>query len=392
MRAERRSGGARRWAALVAVAAALALIAGVSVFSLRERASTSRKGPALSAISGGKVLDGGYLSESDRAGIRLYFDEGSEFALSPGTRGRLRVAEADGVRLGIEHGSASLRITHHPEHRWSVEAGPFLVAVKGTDFTVSWDPTSERFELSLRRGRVTVSGPIVGESLALQAGQKLSVSLPEAKTIIAEERADSPAPPLSSAASVSVSPHPPEDGDAGVAPGRSAAVTTPSARPAAERTWRDALKNGDWDAILDDAERKGIDATLESAPSEDLFALSDAARYRRRADLARSALLAQRRRFPGSPRSVDALFLLGRVEELRANGRAPALGYYDEYLSRAPAGTYAAEALGRKMILTKEATGSESARAIAAEYLERFPQGSYAGAARALQRTTAAPP
>jgi TolA-binding protein len=389
MRAARRRVGARRFAVLVAAAMTVALMGGVSAFSLRERASVSLKAPALRTIEGGKVLDGGYLSESDRAGIRLFFDEGSRFVLSPGTRGRLRVAETDGVRLGIEHGSASLRITHHPEHRWSVEAGPFLVTVKGTDFSVSWDPTSERFELGLRRGRVTVSGPIVGERLALKAGQKLSVNLPKAETIITEDRADD-SPALSSAVSVPASP-PPKNGDAGVTPGRSAEAA-PASRPAADRAWRDALKNGDWDAILDDAERKGIDATLEKASSEDLFALADAARYRRRIDLARAALLAQRRRFPSSPRSVDALFLLGRVEELRASGRAPALGYYDEYLSRAPAGTYAAEALGRTMILTKETAGSESARAIAAEYLQRFPQGSYAGAARALQRTPPAPP
>jgi hypothetical protein len=71
--------------------------------------------------------------------------------------------------------------------------------------------------------------------------------------------------------------------------------------------------------------------TLQTASSDDLFALADAARYRRRADLARSALLAQRRRFPSSPRSLDAIFLLGRVEELRAGGRAPAIEWYDEY-------------------------------------------------------------
>jgi TolA-binding protein len=166
----------------------------------------------------------------------------------------------------------------------------------------------------------------------------------------------------------------------------------PSAtRGATERRWHEALANGAWDEILADAERDGIDATLERATSEDLFALSDAARYRRRLDLARQALLAQRRRFPSAPRSTDALFLLGRVEELRSSAKSQAIAYYDEYLSRAPSGTYAGEALGRKMVLTKEATGAGSARALADEYLRRFPGGSYAGAARALQRTPQAP-
>jgi hypothetical protein len=384
------------WAAVAVLVALFAVAGAVGLFVSRDGANVPAKAPALRSIEGGKILDGGYLSETDRAGIRLVFDEGTKFVLTPGTRGRLRVANTEGVRLAIERGTASLVVTHRPEHRWSVEAGPFLVLVKGTDFTVSWDPSSERFELGLHRGRVVVSGPIVGEGLALRAGQRLSVSLPKAETIITEERAEKPAEPSLSpgpaAADATDSATEPERPGAQSARAGGPAPSASTPRTAGERRWRDALANGAWDEILADAERKGIEATLSNAPSEDLFALSDAARYRRRVDLARSALLAQRRRFPSSARSTDALFLLGRVEELRSGGRAPAIGFYDEYLARAPAGTYAAEALGRKMILTKEATGPESARALASEYLRRFPRGSYAGAARALQRNAPATP
>ena len=110
------------------------------------------------------------------------------------------------------------------------------------------------------------------------------------------------------------------------------------------------------------------------------------ARYRRRGDLARAALLEQRRRFPGSPRSLDALFLLGRVAEQGQGGKRQAIQHYDEYLARAPGGTYAAEALGRRMILTKDVEGQASAGRVAEEYLRRFPDGSYAKAARALRQ------
>jgi TolA-binding protein len=146
------------------------------------------------------------------------------------------------------------------------------------------------------------------------------------------------------------------------------------------------LASGHWDRILEEVERTGVDAALNGASSEDLFALADAARYRRRTDLAREALLAERRRFPNSPRAIDALFLLGRVDEARGSGMARAIAWYDEYLVRAPTGSYAAEALGRKMIVTMEAGGAVQARAIAEEYLRRFPKGSYAGTARALIR------
>jgi TolA-binding protein len=152
------------------------------------------------------------------------------------------------------------------------------------------------------------------------------------------------------------------------------------------RRWREALASGQWDRILADVERDGVEASLRTLSSDELFALADAARYRRRTDLARSALLAQRERFPNSSRAPDAVFLLGRVEELRAEGKPRALQRYDEYLARAPNGTYAAEALGRRMILVKELEGPESARRIAVEYLRRFPQGSYAEAAHTLER------
>ena len=119
------------------------------------------------------------------------------------------------------------------------------------------------------------------------------------------------------------------------------------------------------------------------------FVINEAASpNRRRLDLAQAALLAHRRRFPSSARAAEAIFLLGRVAELQVAGRANALMRYDEYLARAPNGTYAAEALGRKMTLLNDIGGAAKARPIAEAYLRRFPDGSYAGAARALLSVT----
>lgn len=358
------------------------------VLGIRRSPSASQRLIAVSRIDGGRLIQGGYLSESGEQGIQVFFDEGSRCALTPGGRGRLRFEQTAGVRLVLERGSASLQITPTQEPRWSVESGPFLVTVKGTDFTVGWDPTSEHFELTLRRGRVVVSGPVVGDDFVVRPGQKLSVSLPKAETIITEERpgAVTPAAPSATSAafaspSVALPPtESPSSGGSTSAPSATAAATASSQL----RPWREALAKGEWDRIVAEAERAGIDATLETATADDLFALADAARYRRRLELAQAALLAHRRRFPSSPRAAEAIFLLGRVAELRPAGRESALGRYDEYLGRAPNGTYAAEALGRKMTLLNDAGGAAKARPIAEAYLRRFPDGSYAGAARAL--------
>ncbi|HEY5955971.1 MAG TPA: hypothetical protein VIV60_05435, partial [Polyangiaceae bacterium] len=156
--------------------------------------------------------------------------------------------------------------------------------------------------------------------------------------------------------------------------------------------WSEELAHGRWDRILDDVRRVGVEATLAEASSDDLFAVADAARFRRQPDLARSALLALRRRFPNSPRALDAIFLLGRIEESRGAGKASALARYDEYLARAPNGPFAGEALGCKMTLTDRLEGPAQARPITAEYLRRFPKGSYAGAARALIRVQSSSP
>ena len=221
------------------------------------------------------------------------------------------------------------------------------------------------------------------------------VDLPKQETLISEEpgasaTAPTGQPPPSSSVgndSSALAPAPvaslqPSTLAPGTSSSSAAAAVSSASKPERKSSWADHLAHGRWDRILEEVEQRGVDATLESAPSEELFALADAARYRRRTDLARAALLAQRRRFPGSARSVDATFLLGRVEESR--DRAQALGWYDEYLERAPTGTYSAEAWGRKMVLTNELKGRASARPIAEEYLRRFPNGSYAGAARAL--------
>lgn len=392
VRGDMRRRSLRRLALLGAIST-VCLVAAVKFIPVgHDRGLPPEQPVSVSRIEGGTELEGGYLSQSGVAGVKVLFSEGSTFALTAGTRGRLRSVADDGAHLAIEDGTASLAITHNGAHRWLVEAGPFLVTVKGTVFTVSWDPASERFELRLRRGHVVVSGPGVNGGISLQAGQRLVVSLPRAETVITAEQPDDTDDVLAGAAPAGSTPA------AALArtaianpiagrPVRAAGAHVTAAKGTRTRHWAADMASGYWDRILADVDHDGVDATLESACSEDLFALAAAARYRRQGDLSRAALLAQRRRFPHAPRSLDALFLLGRAEEVREHGtEEQAIAWYDDYLAQAPRGSYAAEALGRKMILTNAVGGPERARTVARAYLVRFPTGSYAGAARALER------
>jgi len=340
-------------------------------------------------IEGGTLLQGGYLHELGHAGIQLHFAEGSQIAFDPGARGRIRAIDQEGAHLAVDHGKAAFQIHKHEGRRWLIEAGPFLVTVKGTIFTITWDPNGERFELRLRQGNVAVSGPTSKRDIDLEAGQRLVVNLANAETTISEDRPDgndvaagAPAVP----AGPTVDPPPPP-----ATPARFAtrSPAKPATAPITENRggvrWAGDFAQGRWDHILKDAESGGIEATLDKASLDDLFILADAARYRHRPELARAALLAERRRFPEAQRTLAATFLLGRVEESRAGRYAQAIAWYDEYLAHTPTGSLAAEALGRKLMLTAELHGPARARPLAVDYLRRFPNGSYARSARLLQ-------
>jgi hypothetical protein len=371
-----------RWSLVTATAAAVVFtIVGITRWSdMRAPA-----GPATLAyrVEGGSVLDGGYLRELGSGGIRLLFTEGTQFRLQSGTRGRLRSVDSAGARIAIEQGTASFQVTPRSNARWFVDVGPFLVSVKGTAFTVAWDAGSERLEVQMQRGLVSVTGPLAQGEILLRAGQHLAVSLPKKEILIDEQEPEVAWRGSEAAATPVVVP------PAAVAPRAPSLAPPPATVPAKDsgrHGWPDALAAGNWDRILHQVDRAGVKRTLAEASSEELFLLADAARYRRRMGLARQALLAERRRFPGSPRALDAAFLLGRLEEERERGLPKALAWYEEYLASAPTGTFAAEALGRRMIATKTLTGESAARPMAEQYLRRFPGGTYAGAAQALLR------
>jgi hypothetical protein len=78
-----------------------------------------------------------------------------------------------------------------------------------------------------------------------------------------------------------------------------------------------------------------------------------------------------------------AAFYLGRMAEGEHDERS-SLAWFQAYLAESPNGTYASEALGRRMVLVRAAQGSPAARPLADAYLRRFPSGTYAETARAL--------
>jgi hypothetical protein len=323
----------------------------------------------------------------DAAGTDVTFSDGTLIRLEPRARGRVVTLDRLGARVELERGRAHVDVRHREKAEWWFQAGPFEVHVTGTAFWLGWDPASAHFDLHMENGVVSVAGPISGGEMVLRAGETLSVGLRDgavgttaAKPNTGVSDGINGAPPPSSASTVDLAASKP--GSARLGGGAVGGRRHEGTRLGLN--WPDELANGHAGVIVADARRRGLTRVLKSVSSEDLAALADAARYVGRDDLARHALLAQRSRFPGSPRAAQASFLLGRLEDESMGNSGRALAWYDRYLNEAPTGAYVSEAMGRKMMVLEGTHRRDQAVTIASDYLRRFPGGSYAHAARAL--------
>ncbi|WP_437606986.1 FecR family protein [Sorangium sp. So ce834] len=327
---------------------------------------------------------------AEASGATARFSEGTTIRFAPGARGRIAAVTERGAQIHLESGAAHFQVVHLPEAEWVAEAGPFTVTVTGTEFELRWQ--HERIELTVQSGSVAVRGPLVWGGVTLQGGQRLVADTGRRELTIAGPRADidASAPEAGDPVGAPVEPDAPAGIDAPAmadapepdAPARvdaPARTGAPAAAAPAPQSYRERVARGDFAGAIADAEARGIDATIDASPLPEIAALADAARYTGRNDLARRALLAARSRFAGSPEARSAAFLLGRMAE--AGSPAEAISWYEQYLSESPGGPLAAEALGRKMIVTRTSRGKDAARPIAEEYLARHPHGAFAGAA-----------
>ena len=378
----------RRFARYVPAALGFALLATIAVFAIRRHHTLVEF-----SVDGGAESGGGFVRASTASDAIVHFSDGSSVDLAPGTTGRVTTLRDRGARFSVEGGS----VTVHVQKReggadYDLDAGPYGVHVTGTKFDLAWNPATEAMRLRLDEGSVVVTGPHAEAGVGLRAGQTLLASadggirILETARLKAEAQHDPEAsvdiaPPDREAAPEAPAPAATERVDVG--PLVVSALPSSSAAPIDApklATWSDKVAKGDFASVLQDADDRGIDATTKSASLDDLMALADAARYGSRGTVAQSCLRAVRERFPGSRQASTAAFLLGRMDE--GGNKAEALQLYDATI--AEGGSFAAEALGRKMMLVKSMSGAAAAQPIARQYLETYPKGPYADAARSI--------
>ena len=336
--------------------------------------------PLQVSFAGARLGDHGQITRTPNVpnASLLHFSDGTEVELGTDAAANLVDVTARGATLALEHGAAQFRVMPLPGAHWAVAAGPFRVDVKGTVFDLEWAPKPGILRLQLHRGSVAVTGPLSTEPILLHDQRELLIDLSRREIKILDQRENAPEPTIEAKAE----PQRPAE-----APLPATTVREPSKdhsrKSASALSWQSLFAAGKLDLILSEAEDAGFDVSLDRRGNEDLAALADAARYRGRAGLARRTLLAERERFPHSLRAIEASFLLGRLDESSA-GATQALAWYDRYLGEAPRGRYAAEALGRKMLVVQKLRGTEVARPLAEEYVRRYPDGAYAELARKL--------
>jgi hypothetical protein len=325
-------------------------------------------------VAGGQVNGG--LIRADQGEALVSFTDESSLRVAPHSRLNVDVVGEHAALTRLVTGKVHVNVRHHDDTSYRFLAGPYEVRVVGTEFDLAWDPNASGFSLSMQKGEVRVVGPdgmvrslVGGEALRLPAQDSVARS-------VAAVTAPLPAPTEA----------------AGEAAGVAEAARVPTVPPAAQTQAAHATASPSWDAlvakgrfaeVVRQAEALGLGTVLSSRGGSDLKALGQAARYTGDRALSLRAFNALRDRFASSEAGRPASFFIARLQEEQGSPRE-ALRWLSIYLGEAPRGVYAAEALGRRLMLTERVSGRATAAPLAREYLERFPQGAYAASARAI--------
>lgn len=359
------------WATLGAAAAVSAL----ALVALRDQPLT------FQVASAGEGELGAPLAAPSNEPVAIDFSDGSTLKVAPGGRARVTHVDAAGAVVKLERGYADMAVVPRLGARWRVDAGPFRVHVKGTAFSLDWEPAGQRLDFKLREGKVVIDGGCLPRPRTLIAGESLYTSCapgnaaPAASMGSAAPEPDVVAAPPVEAPSPALSPE--SLPELAGAPVRSSDPSVREATPA----WRQLAASGKFREALAAAERAGFDAELQRGTSEDLMALGDAARLSGNSARALQSYLASRQRRPMAKQSA---FAIGLVHFDQRRAYAEAARWFSTYLQEQPRGPLAEQAAGRLMEAAERAGDHTTARATAQKYLAQHAAGPYVDLARRL--------
>lgn len=299
---------------------------------------------------------------------QLRFSDGTRLSLHPDTHLRVEATRKSGATVRLGGGRALAQVAPKRNATWRFMAGPFTVQVTGTEFDLAWSPETGVLELALHEGSVTVSGPSLTPAKVVQRGEFLRLTAPAPN-----EGRSSPAGELVEPSRLGEDS--PEQSD--LAP-RSPAERASRSEERGPRTWNSLLAEGKQEQALVLLLSEGKDKAFAAATSQELWAVTQAARMGGQPRLAVDALLALRNKHGSRGESA---YLLGKIQADQLHATSEAVSWFEAYLKEAPSGALAEQALGR---LVELQAGTRRGAQTAKEYLRRFPRGPHAKFARSL--------
>jgi transmembrane sensor len=322
----------------------LSLLAASMAVAVLAALLWGRPGATSFHVAGKSGQVGAWLTAEAARELPVRFSEGTQVALTAGSRGRVSRVSSAGAHIELERGSVSANVTHRPGADWTFSAGPFEISVLGTKLDVSWSPETGKFELVVTNGRVLLRGPLVPDAQEVRAGQLCRIDLTRRLLelgVVDAARAANAAPPV---------------------------AAPPAAQPAPSQSQREP------ETFVPEPDASAVSP---STSPQALLELAAAARQTGRPEVERAALLECRKRAPGQPAAAQAAFLLGR-----ASAGAEAARWFETYLREQPAGLLAREASGRLIESHVAARNGAAAAQAAARYLAAYPHGPHASMAR----------
>jgi transmembrane sensor len=263
------------------------------------------------------------------------------------------------VRLAVERGGGRFDVTSRTARSFSVVAGEVTVTVVGTVFEVRRMKAAAAITVDVRVERGTVEVDWRVGKQRLQGGE--SGWFPP-----------SPPPPPSPVSSDAPPPVPPGRGQLRAGAGAGARGRAGVAAAA---------------GVGDGGAAAAPDSPKTAPPprtAEQLLSAADAARLAGRPDEGAALLKRLLDEHGADPRAPLAAFTLGRVLLMHLDRPREAAAAFADVRARAPAGSFAEDALAREVEAWTKAGEPERARERAEEYLRLYPGGSRTRTVKAL--------
>jgi TolA-binding protein len=325
---------------------------------------------------------GKWVSAPANQSLPLTFSDGTHIVLQQSAQARVTELTPRGAHVVLERGSLVASVVHQAQTHWEVQAGPFSIFVRGTQFNLRWSPETSTLVLELTGGLVDVVGPGLGAPHPVKAGERLRIAA-EASGWRMEASDIAQAAATSDVRNMDVLP---STEGAQEAPGGSSAVV-PNAQKgpdAYKPGWQELATAGNYVESRAVARRQGLQRICSTGSVGELTRLAQVARLAGDAETARTALRSVRERFAGSAEAAMATFDLGRLAFDTSGRFLEAAHWFKDYLREFPHGRLAREATGRLIESLERGGDHKGACEVANEYLLKYPTGPHAGLAHRL--------